>query len=154
MVSAWYSGKDHLDLLRALAHILPERDGSVCAFMGREAARRDLKGVYRTVVSPGDPVATLKRCVLYWQIYHDTGRLLLTFEGPGRARLDITGYEMASKEMCEVIEGWYLEALRMAGAAQSAIEHTRCVARKEPWCRFEVRWEASHSATVSSLTAR
>ncbi|OGP84168.1 MAG: hypothetical protein A2Y95_11310 [Deltaproteobacteria bacterium RBG_13_65_10] len=154
MVSVWYPEEDYLDLLRALSRILPKRNGSIYEFMGRQGARMDLKGVYRHMVFPGDPAATLKRCALYWHNYHDTGRCLVTIEGPGQARVDITSYEMTSPEMCEVQLGWYLEALRIAGAPKATIQHTRCVMKKEPWCRYEVRWQASRIATPESPAAR
>ncbi len=146
MVSGWYPEEDQLELIRALAQVLPAPGMDMYEFMGRFTAERDLAGLYEHMVKQGDPQWTLRRGPAIWRSYHDTGTLSVTFEGPGSARLELSDYGLPSSEMCRVLLGWYGQLVRMTGAREVEISETRCRQRKDAACVWEVKWTAENGA--------
>lgn len=144
MVSGWYPEEDQLELIRALAGLLPETRIDVYEFMGRFTAERDLAGLYGHMVKQGDPQWTLRRGPAIWRSYHDTGTLSVTFDGPGMARLELSDYGLPSSAMCRVLLGWYGQLVRMTGAREVEIGETRCRQRKDAACVWEVKWPAEN----------
>ena len=141
MVSGWYPEEDQLELIRALAQVLPASGTDVYEFMGRFTAQHDLAGLYGHMLRPGDPEGTLRRAAAIWQSYHDSGRLTVAFTGPGMARLTITGYGLPSSEMCRLLLGWYGELVRITGAHDVEIAEMQCRNRNDPACVWEVKWK-------------
>ncbi len=146
IVFGWYPAEDHLALLRALVAILPQKPAESYERMGRMSARKDLLGVYRNALKEGNPLGMLKAGRLVWSSYHDTGRILVTPEGPGQARVDLVGYEMCSEEMCAINTAWIHEELILSGAKEPEIAHSRCTLRGDGLCRWECQWKAEETA--------
>jgi hypothetical protein len=140
IVGGWYPEEDHVDLLRALAKILPMSETEAYELMGRSSAREDLSKIYNNMFVPGDIAGTLKKTAVRWRLYHDTGRILIRNEGPGRGTRDLVGYEAPSPEMCIVMGAWTKEMLLMAGARDAEIVHSRCCCKGDPMCRWETKW--------------
>lgn len=110
--------------------------------VGRTSAIEDLNGVYHEFRCDGDPLGMLKAGILAWRSYHDTGRILVTPESETSARVDLVGYETVSEEMCAINTAWIDEELRLAGARDAEVTHTRCCCRGDPLCRWETKWTA------------
>jgi hypothetical protein len=146
IIFGWYPAEDHLALLRALVALLPQEPAECYDFMGRLSARKDLLGVYRNALKEGNPLGMLKAGRQVWASYHDTGRILVTPEGPGQARLDLVGYEMPSEEMCAINTAWIHEELILSGAKDPEVMHSRCCLRRDQLCRWECKWQEEEAA--------
>ena len=90
-VASWYPEQDLIELIRALARILPAGGGDVYEQMGRFSARDQLAGVYRHLLEGGDVLSLPRRGLVLWQSQHDSGRLAVAmdargFAAPGRTR--------------------------------------------------------------------
>jgi hypothetical protein len=145
IVFGWYPAEDHLALLRALVAILPQEPAEAYESMGRVSARGGLSGVYRNALKKGNPLGMLKAGRLLWHNYHDTGKILVTPEGPGQARVDLVGYEMCSEEMCAINTAWIHEELVLSGAKEPEVAHSRCSLRGDGLCRWECQWKAEEA---------
>jgi hypothetical protein len=141
IVFGWYAAEDHLALLKALVTILPQEPAQSYEILGRASAREDLSGVYRNALKEGDPLGMLRAGALVWRNYHDTGRILITPEDEGRARVDLVGYEATSEEMCAINTAWIKEELALSGAKEIEIAHSRCCLRGDELCRWECKWK-------------
>ncbi len=146
MVSGWYSEEDQLELIRALAQVLPAQGMDVYEFMGRFTAQRDLVGLYGHMLKTGNPRATLQRGPAIWKAYHDTGTLGVEFTGPAMALLALSDYGLPTSEMCRLLLGWYGELVRMTGASDVEITETHCRLRGEASCVWEVKWNPEEPA--------
>lgn len=140
IASGWYPAEDFLEVLRTAAKMLPIKKEEYYEMVGRSSANQDLNGVYHEFRRDGDPLGMLKAAVLAWRSYHDTGKILVTPEGENSARVDLAGYMMACEEMCAINTAWIDEDLRLAGARDIEVAHTRCCCRDDQLCRWEVRW--------------
>jgi hypothetical protein len=140
LVSSWYPDEDVLEILRALAKVLPDPGMDVYEFMGRRSARADLGGVYSHLLRPGDPAATMRRAAILWTNYHDSGKEEVVAAGNNYAALELSGYDHPSREGCKTLVGWNYELAVMAGGKDVRVVHAWCVLDGAKACRFEVTW--------------
>jgi len=146
LASMWYPEEDALALIRVMARLMKENvpgvGDDVYAYMGRTVAQADFTTFYANLIRPNDPEETLTRVVTTWRMYHDTGSSHASFEGPGRARVDLKDYALPSKEMCSLIKGFREQMLIMAGAQEVSSKEVSCRNRGDPICVWEMRWKA------------
>lgn len=142
IASGWYPVDDFLTILKTVSKIVPMSNDEFYELVGRTSAIEDLNGVYHEFRCDGDPLGMLKAGILAWRSYHDTGRILVTLESETSARVDLVGYETVSEEMCAINTAWIDEELRLAGARDVEVTHTRCCCRGDPLCRWETKWTA------------
>lgn len=146
LVSSWYPEEDNLAIVRVLARILKENvtdvGDDVYAYMGRYVAQADFSTFYANLILQGDPEETLGRAAVAWRMYHDTGSLSVSIQGPGRARMELSDYGLPSKEMCSVLKGVHEQMIVMAGAQEVSSKEINCRNRGDQSCVWEVRWKA------------
>jgi hypothetical protein len=140
LVSSWYPEEDLLEILRALARVLPSPGIDIFEFMGRVSARTDLGGVYAPLLREGDPGGTLRRGVVVWRSYHDTGKHEVVEAREDFAAFTLSGFDHPSREICGTIVGWNHELVTLAGGKDARVVHTACVLDGAAECWFEVRW--------------
>ncbi len=140
VISSWYPGEDQIEILRALAKILPNPGMDVYEFMGREAARADLGGVYAHLLRKGDPAATLRKAAIIWQNYYDSGKEEVVVARDGYVAIELSGFGNPARESCRRIKGYNYELAVMAGGKDVRVDHTQCVLDGAKACRFEVNW--------------
>jgi hypothetical protein len=139
-IASWYPEEDLLELIRALARVLPPGEGDVYEQMGRYSARDQLAGVYRHLLEGGDALSLPRRGLVLWQSQHDSGRLQVTLEGPGAARIDVFDYALPSREMCGVLLGYMAEMFAMAELPDPQVKKTRCRLDGAPHCSWSCHW--------------
>lgn len=132
----WYPEEDLVALLRALAPLLRDAAADPFELMGRAALRDHLEGVYEHLLK-GDRRSLARRVSALWQTQHDTGRLAMIEQGPGRARWELTGYGHPSREMCGTIRGYVLEALTATGFGDVRITKAACVLDGDARCAWD-----------------
>jgi hypothetical protein len=135
-----YPEADLVELIRAMAGILAGVGGDVHELMGRTLVREHMEGVYEHLLK-GDRLSLARRVSTLWQTQHDTGRLTLVEEGPGRARYELTDFGHPSREMCAVTRGYVLEALGHSGLVGVSVVKTGCVLDGRDRCTWQCTWK-------------
>jgi hypothetical protein len=151
-VASWYPEEDLLDLVRALARVLPAGQGDVYEQMGRVTARDQLAGVYRHLLEGGDALSLPRRGLVLWQSQHDSGRLQVTVQGPGRARVEVSDYGLPSREMCKILLGYTAEMFAIAELPNPRVEKTGCRLDGAAQCSWLCSWDAQ--PVVASAAGR
>jgi hypothetical protein len=139
ILTEWYPEADLIALMRAMAPLLADVEGDPFEKLGRAAVRDHMAGVYEHLLK-GDRMSLVRRVSVVWQAQHDTGKLELVGNRPGRARYELEGYAAPSREMCSTLSGYISEALRASGFESVAIEKLRCVLDGHPKCVWDCRW--------------
>jgi hypothetical protein len=137
LVAGWYPEEHQLELLRAVAMLLPGTPEPWMT-MGRITARSDLAGLYRPLMRPGDPAASLRSVQALWRTYHDTGDLSVGIEAPGRACVRLLDYGLPSREMCRIVAGYCAEMATLGGATKVDIQKLLCVLDGAPACEWRL----------------
>jgi hypothetical protein len=147
-LSAWYPEEDLLELIRAVARTLPASGSDLYEQMGRFSAREQLSGVYRHLLEGGDQFSLPRRGLVLWQSQHDSGRLGMTIEAPGSARIEVVDYALPSREMCGVLRGYTAEMFAMADLKGLGVEESTCRLDGADRCSWRVRWSAKVEAAA------
>jgi hypothetical protein len=149
-IASWYPEEDLLGLIRALARVLPAGPEDVYEQMGRFSAREQLAGVYRHLLAGGDALSLPRRGLVLWQSQHDSGRLQVTMEGSGVARVDVFDYALPSREMCRILLGYTAEMFAMAELPAPRVRKTRCRLDGAPHCSWSCAWDAQPIVATAS----
>jgi hypothetical protein len=139
IVTEWYPEADLILLMRAMAPLLADVKGDPFELLGRAAVRDHMGGVYQQLLK-GDRMSLARRVGVMWQAQHDTGKLNLVGNRPGRARYELEGYATPSREMCSTLTGYISEALVQSGFAAVQIDKLHCVLNGHPKCVWDCRW--------------
>ena len=139
IVSSWYPEADQLELLRAVAFLLPGTPDPWVT-IGRIAARGDLSDLYRNLVRPGELKDALRASTALWRTFHDTGELKLTLEVPGRALAVLRNYAATAREMCRVIGGYVTEVTTVASGRDIKTVKLGCVLDGASECSWRMTW--------------
>jgi len=148
-VASWYPEQDLIELIRALARILPAGGGDVYEQMGRFSARDQLAGVYRHLLEGGDVLSLPRRGLVLWQSQHDSGRLAVAMDGPGSARIEVSDYALPTREMCGILLGYTAEMFVMAELKSPVVRKTACRLDGAPRCSWQCTWTAEPAAAAA-----
>jgi uncharacterized protein (TIGR02265 family) len=140
--SGWYP----FELSRQLdAAIVEEVGGGRSDFflrLGAASAERNLTGVHRGFLVPGDPHRFLSQAPQIYAFYYDRGRRTYERTGEREAVLVTEDAETFSAPDCLTVVGWHVKALQMCGAQGVRVVEEECRARGAAVCRYRVRWES------------
>lgn len=143
--TSWYPEQDLAALLRVMAPLMADLAADPFELMGRGSVREHMEGVYEHLLK-GDRLTFARRVSTLWQTQHDTGRLTLVSEGPGRARYELNGYGHPSREMCATIRGYITEALVGSGFPAPRVEKRSCTLDGHGACVWECTWREEGTA--------
>jgi hypothetical protein len=150
-LASWYPEEDLLELIRAVARTLPASGDNLYEQMGRFSAREQLSGVYHHLLAGSDQFSLPRRGLVLWQSQHDSGRLSMTIEAPGSARVEVVHFALPSREMCGVLRGYTAEMFAMADLEGIGVEESGCRVDGADRCSWRVRWRpVQNGADVSS----
>jgi hypothetical protein len=139
LVSSRYPEHDHLELLRALARLMPPSP-EPWVVLGARSARGDLTGIYKTHLRVGDPVRSLHSLPALWRNYHDTGDLAVSFPAERQAVARLTRFAAPARELCRINVGYFEELVTLAGGADARGQELGCVLQGAPECSWSVVW--------------
>jgi hypothetical protein len=140
-LASWYPEEDLLEVIRAVARTLPAAAAADhYEQMGRFSAREQLSGVYRHLLEGGDQFSLPRRGLVLWQSQHDSGRLAMTMEGPGVARVEIVDFALPSRELCGVLRGYTAEMFAMADLEVLTVAESACRLDGADRCAWRIRW--------------
>jgi hypothetical protein len=138
--SSWYPETDQIEILRAVAFMLPGTPDPWMV-MGRMAAQNDLSDIYRHVVRT-DLKDTLRGATSLWKTFHDTGELKITLEAPNQALSVLSGYVAPAREMCRCVGGYVTEVTSRGGARDIKTVKLGCTFDGAPHCSWRMTWSA------------
>jgi uncharacterized protein (TIGR02265 family) len=140
LASAWYP----FDLGRRLDEaIVRELGGGRPDYfeqLGAASAERNLSGVHKDFLVPGNPQAFLARAAMIYSFYYDQGRREYEATGPREGVLTTYDAETFSAADCQTVVGWYRKALEMCGAGSVEVHEDECRSRGGAVCRYRVSW--------------
>lgn len=139
LVSNRYPEIDHVELLRAVARLMPPKP-EPWIVMGHRSASADLNGLYKAHLRPGDPVRTLGSAGALWRNYHDTGDLTVTFPTERSALLKLTRFAAPARELCRINVGYFEEVVLLAGGRDPRCEELGCIVDGAVECSWSVTW--------------
>jgi hypothetical protein len=139
LVSSWYPEEDQLELLRALATLMP-RVPDPFVVMGRGTARSDLTGIYKQHLRVGDVERTLVFAGALWRNAHDTGEMSTERSGPNALIVRLGDYGAVSSEMCRVCTGYFTEVVQLAEDKRAEVTHDECRVTRAAICTWRIRW--------------
>jgi hypothetical protein len=139
--AGWYPFELGRLVDQAIVEVLGGGDENYFVRLGRDSATRNLTGVHRAFVRPGDPHGFLVQSPDIHVFYYDRGHR--TYERTGEKEGVFTTYdaETFSTADCLTIVGWHTKALEMCGATGVRIVEEECRARGGQVCRYRVRWD-------------
>jgi uncharacterized protein (TIGR02265 family) len=108
--------------------------------LGVASAEKNLSGVHRGFLSPGNPHGFLERAPLIYAFYYDRGRREYERTGPTEGVLTTYGAETFSIADCATVVGWHKKGLEMCGAQNPEVVEEECRARGGAVCRYRVSW--------------
>jgi uncharacterized protein (TIGR02265 family) len=139
LVSNKYPEEDHVELLRAIARLMPPAPDPWLV-LGHGSARSDLNGLYRAHLRPGDPRRTLASAQALWRNYHDTGEMTVAFDGDHDATLRLRAFVAPARELCLINIGYFSELVTMAGGRDVRCVEAGCVVKGAAECSWTVAW--------------
>ena len=146
-IGQWYPEEDFLDLLQAMADLLPGSGPAVLEQIGRAAAAEHLSGIYRHLNLEGsDPLGLALRTFTLWSTMHDSGRMRAVDPSQTGASFVLEGYAHTCPAMCATLTGYFAEALRLAGL-DAEVRKAECVLEGAPHCAWTARWGEARAAT-------
>jgi hypothetical protein len=140
--TSWYPERDLLELIRAVARLLPLPEARAFEEMGRQTAREHSEGVYAHLAG-GDALQIGRRAFALWSSQHDTGRMSMERTGPGSARAEVLDFGHPSRELCAIVRGYMLETFRASGIANPQGREVACCCQGDPACAWEFTWQAA-----------
>jgi hypothetical protein len=108
--------------------------------LGAASADKNLGGVHRAFLRPGDAHGFLAQTPEIYSFYYDQGRRTYEPVGEHEAVLVTHDAETFSEADCLTVVGWHRRALEMCGVGGVEVVEEECRARGGAVCRYRVRW--------------
>ena len=140
--SGWYPFALGQALDTAVAQELGGGRAAFSLRLGAASAERNLGGVHRAFLKPGDPHGFLAQAPEIFALYYDRGRRVYERVGEKEATLTTYDAEAFSESDCLTIVGWHVKALEMCGCTGVKMVEDECRARGGGVCRYLIRWQA------------
>jgi hypothetical protein len=132
----WYPETDLVELIRAVAKLLPGPEDRALMMMGERSARAQT-GVYGDLIRG---IASTSRSFALWSTQHDTGEMRSTIEGPNRVRLEVVGFEDTSREFCLLLGGYFAGTLAINGITDASVQKLSCRLWGDSLCAWRGTW--------------
>jgi uncharacterized protein (TIGR02265 family) len=138
--TAWYPFDLGAKLDEAVVKVIGGGDTRFFDRLGEASAEKNLTGVHKDFLVPGNPQAFLAKAPTIYSFYYQGGRR--TYEAAGEREGVLTTYDAPhySAPDCLTVVGWYREALQMCGAKAVRVVEEECRAKGGKVCRYRVSW--------------
>lgn len=140
LATKWYPFELGERLDQAIVAELGRGKASFFEELGVASADKNLGGVHKEFLVPGDPHAFLERAPMIYSFYYDKGRRDYQRVGPREAVLTTHDAEAFSVADCATVVGWHRRALELCGARDPKVVEEECRARGGRLCRYRLSW--------------
>jgi len=137
VLASWYPVEDYAELLRTLVKVTAGARENPCERMGRAAARAHMEGTYSRLNKAADRKAAF---TLLSSMY-DSGEMRVVEREPGRAVLELVGFALPTREICDTFTGYQSERMSLLGFEDVSVKHTRCRVVGAASCLWEIAWK-------------
>lgn len=141
IASQWYPYAVFLDLVRTVDQVAGKGDLNLCEAMGDFAARNDITGIFKIMMSILTPRLMLQRGHMIWTKYCDTGRFVTEKAANNEFAVRLLEFPQIDLAHCRLILGWLRRWSSLTGVSSVEVRHTVCAARKGAFCEFEGSWK-------------
>lgn len=141
LATAWFPFDLGKLLDKAIVDVLGKGSSAVFEDLGAKSAQKNLNGIHKTFLTPGDPQAFMNKAATIYRYYYDTGRREYRQTGASSGVVTTFEAETFSLPDCLTVIGWYKEALRMCGAKEVSTVEEECRASGGTCCRYRFEWE-------------
>ena len=129
LLSGWYAwAKFDWLIHRVHEHLMGGTDAGARR-MGQWTAEQNLTGIHASFVYPGDVRRTVRSIPNMWSRYFDFGKVTAELGGDGEVTIRVGNYDFAPPVHEEMLVGWTLGAVEMAGGEVTAAEITEAPSR-------------------------
>jgi hypothetical protein len=136
VASMWYPESDLVELIRAVAKLLPGPMDRALMLMGERGARAQTL-VYGDLIRG---IVSQSRTFALWSTQHDTGEMRSTMEAPNRARVELVGFEDTSREFCLLLGGYVAGTLAINGITDASVQKLSCRLWGDRLCTWRCSW--------------
>ncbi len=140
LATGWYSFELSTRLDRAIVDELGQGRSDFFEQIGMASAEKNLSGVHKSLMVPGDPHGFLRHTPFTYRAYYNQGRREYEKVGPCEAVLTTYDAETFSEGDCATVVGWHRRALEMCGARGVRVVEEECRARGGGVCRYRLSW--------------
>ena len=134
--SGWYAETEFVELIRAVAKLLPGPMDRAIMMMGERGARAQTL-VYGDLMRG---VESHTRTFALWSSQHDTGEMRATMEASNRVRLELVGFEDTSRELCLITAGYLAGTLAINGVTDASVSKLSCCLWGDRLCSWRGTW--------------
>ena len=138
----WYPFENYKRLFDSLVAVVARGNTRTVRKWGRDYGSTILEGVYRSVISPGNPFRSLKNYEQRFRSFYDFGVLEVSETGPGAAKLEIRSFDPSWEAIYEMIYGWLERTVELAGGKNPRIEFVARSWAGDPSTIYSVSWKA------------
>ncbi len=150
LASAFYPVEE----LESLARLARAHFGADESFYERSGAHNavfGLGGVHKALLARPTPLDFLRAAERSWSQFMDEGGMDATVVGDGKVRLRFEGIR-GSEVRCARATGFLHRSLELAGAKALVVRKTSCTLRANPFCEWQIVWDAVLSPASMSQT--
>ncbi len=138
----WYPFENYKRLFDSLVTVVARGNAQTVRQWGRDYGSTILEGVYRSVVSPGNPLRSLKNYEQRFGSFYDFGELEVKETGPGSAVLEIRSFDPTWESIYEMIYGWLERTVELAGGHNPRIQFKARSWAGDPSTVYSIAWNA------------
>jgi hypothetical protein len=147
LAASWYPEPHLRNLLIAADGVLGKGDLALCRTLGRVAARATLESLYKSVVVPGDVLASLRLVSMSWSFMHNTGTVTVEAPSERLVRMTVRDFGLPSLPVCIVFAGWIEGKVEVAGGRAEVVEE-KCRLRGQEACVYAIHWTPERLPTT------
>lgn len=107
---------------------------------GREAAAEAVRGIYRFFALVLTPAALLSKASQMWSALYNRGEVRVENQTDSTARIRLLDFP-SERAGCARVTGWIERMAQLTGVKEVKIEHTRCYARGDQACEWNLSWK-------------
>ena len=135
----WYPLAPFGRLLRVMDAELGKGDLSLVTERGEWTATRDLHTLRKAILKFVTIPWVVQKGASLWPQFHDTGRWDVRAVHTKSAVAELHDLGVVDDAICASIRGWLLGLAKLSGDAVD-VRHTKCRAKGEPACTYELHW--------------
>ncbi|MBK5254396.1 MAG: hypothetical protein JJE39_00030 [Vicinamibacteria bacterium] len=150
LASAFYPVEE-LDSLATLARDYFAADASFFERSGAYNAAFGLAGVHQVLLARPTPLDFLRAAERAWRQFVDEGGVDVNLVGEGKVRLRFEAVP-GSEVRCARQTGFLTRSLELAGAQKLSVSKATCTLKGDPFCEWNVIWDAEASPKPQSYT--
>lgn len=140
VASNMYPYEAFAELLRGIDQEMGRGDLKKCEEIGDFAARQDINGMFKMMMSVFSPKTIVERSNLFWAKYCDTGTMVAVSSDAHNSVMQLRDFPQMNEAHCMLMMGWIRRWALMTKAKTVTVRHSVCVNKGGPFCQWDGHW--------------